>query len=266
MALTSVDVLKTFKQNGLRLTIISVASTICLGVADQFTGRIIPSIATRIDHFVDPPKFFVTFDAPVDISAGVTVTALGAEGAPSVAIKKAGERALAVHAGPGAYELRLLRRQNNVTQELVDTKLIEKTTQLWPVDTNERNWANEAALRGGIASGASPAAEPLRLAATRWSLTERDFAVVASVQDPALRSMLANALAEVGIFRTGNGSREAPHPLILDRNHGRDLGDHALECHLRRVGSQAGGRRTSEWCRQCGDLASLGRGSRARRA
>jgi hypothetical protein len=155
-------------------------------------------------RFVDPPKFFVTFNAPVDISAGVTVTALGADGAPPVRIEKekGTERALTVHAGPGAFELRLLRRQNNVTQELVDTKQIEKTPQIWVVDTNERNWADAAALRGGIASTTSPAAEPF-LGATRWSLTEPDFAVAATVQDPALRSMLANALAEVGVFEQG---------------------------------------------------------------
>jgi uncharacterized protein (TIGR02594 family) len=44
----------------------------------------------------------------------------------------------------------------------------------------------------------------LRLAATRWSLTEPDFAVLASVQDPVLRSMLANALAEVATFEQGS--------------------------------------------------------------
>ena len=210
VALTAADVLQTFKQNGLRLTVISVASTICLGVVDQFTSRVIPSIASRIDNFVDPPRFFVTFNTPLDLANGVTLTALGAaDGAPPVPVKKTGERALAAQAGPGVYELRVERTQNAVKQELVDTKAIDKSGQLWTVDASERNWANAAALRGGGGGagggggGGSAAAAPLRLEATRWSLTEPDFAVLASVPDPVLRSMLANALAEVGTFEQG---------------------------------------------------------------
>ena len=120
VALTAADVLQTFKQNGLRLTVISVASTICLGVVDQFTSRVIPSIASRIDNFVDPPRFFVSFNTPLDLANGVTLTALGAaDGAPPVPVKKTGERALAAQAGPGVYELRVERTQNAVKQELV---------------------------------------------------------------------------------------------------------------------------------------------------
>jgi uncharacterized protein (TIGR02594 family) len=219
VALTAADVLKTFKQNGLRLTVISVASTICLGVVDQFTSRVIPSIATRIDNFVDPPRFFVTFNTPLDLASGVTLTALGAaDGAPPVPVRKTGERALAAQAGPGVYELRVQRTQNAVKQELVDTKAIDKSGQLWTVDASERNWANAAALRsgggggpggaGGGGTAAAPAAASVALSATRWTLTEADGAVVASVQDPVLRSMLANALAEVGTFEQGTDQEQ----------------------------------------------------------
>jgi uncharacterized protein (TIGR02594 family) len=101
--------------------------------------------------------------------------------------------------------LRVQRTQNAVAQELVDTKAIDKSGQLWTVDASERNWANAAALRAGGAGGGASAAAPaaVRLEATRWSLTEPDVAVLASVQDPALRSMLANALAEIGTFEQG---------------------------------------------------------------
>ena len=211
VALTAADVLKTFKQNGLRLTVISVASTICLGVVDQFTSRVIPSIATRIDNFVDPPRFFVTFNTPLDLASGVTLTALGAaDGAPPVPVRKTGERALAAQAGPGVYELRVQRTQNAVKHELVDTKAIDKSGQLWAVDASERNWANAAALRsgGGGGAAAAPAAASVALSATRWTLTEADGAAVASVQDPVLRSMLANALAEVGTFEQGTDQEQ----------------------------------------------------------
>jgi uncharacterized protein (TIGR02594 family) len=218
VALTAADVLKRFKQNGLRLTVISVASTICLGVVDQFTSRVIPSIATRIDNFVDPPRFFVTFNTPLDLASGVTLTALGAaDGAPPVPVRKTGERALAAQAGPGVYELRVQRTQNAVKQELVDTKAIDKSGQLWTVDASERNWANAAALRSGGGGGpggggggttAAPAAASVTLSATRWTLTEADGAVAASVQDPVLRSMLANALAEVGTFEQGTDQEQ----------------------------------------------------------
>lgn len=211
--LVTADILKTLKQNGLRLTIISVVSTICLGVADQFTSRVIPSLASRIDSFFDPPRFFLTFNPPVDLASGVTLTPFGADG--TVAVKKSGERGLTAQAGPGVYELRVQRTQNAVAQELVDTKAIDKPGQLWTVDASERNWANAAALRGGggsttvSGSGANPTSPPspassVALASTRWTLTEADFAVLAAVQDPVLRSMLANALAEVGTYEQGS--------------------------------------------------------------
>ena len=54
MSLNSSDVLATLRQHGLRLTIISVVSTISLGIIDQFTSRIIPSVAQRIENLFDP--------------------------------------------------------------------------------------------------------------------------------------------------------------------------------------------------------------------
>jgi len=203
MPLNAADMLESFKQHGLRFTVISVVSTICLGIADQFTGKIIPSAALRIENFFDPPRFFINFDAPVDISAGLTVSALSVDAATPVAYNKVGERVVAARAGPGFYQLQLRGGRDRAAQELVATKVIEKTNEIWQIDTSERNWANAAALRSGGASAPAPSSGASLLTATRWSTTEPDFAVLATVQDPILRSMLANALAEVGVLADG---------------------------------------------------------------
>ena len=203
MSLNSSDVLATLRQHGLRLTIVSIVSTISLGIIDQFTSKIIPSVAQRIENLFDPPRFIVTFSTPVDISAGPSVSALDSSGAVPVKVNKISDRSFAALAGPGAYELRLQRKHEQVLQELVATQSIEKSKQIWLVDSSERNWANAAELRSGPRSSSAPGAEESRLSATRWSVTEQDFVVLAAVQDSVLRSILANALAEVGVFEKG---------------------------------------------------------------
>ncbi len=45
MSLSAQDILNGLRTRGLRWAVISVVSTIILGVVDQFTSRIIPSIA-----------------------------------------------------------------------------------------------------------------------------------------------------------------------------------------------------------------------------
>src|SRR5882672_10804265 len=77
-SLGSADVLARFKEKGIRNTVISVALVMALGVVDQFTSHIIPSIASLIKSYIDPPKFFVRFKPSVDISGGLTISSLGA--------------------------------------------------------------------------------------------------------------------------------------------------------------------------------------------
>jgi hypothetical protein len=199
------DVLAKLKTQGLRWTVISVVSTVLFGIVDQFTSRIIPSIAGRIEALIDPPKFFVRFNPPVNLNDGLTISALSATAAIAVNFNKVGEGVAAL-AGPGAYELRLYRDHNGAQQELVGATTIERTNQTWLIDASERNWANAAALRSGGADAPSPplrASGSSRLSGTRWSATGQDYEVLASVPDPLLRSMLANALAEVGVFEDG---------------------------------------------------------------
>jgi uncharacterized protein (TIGR02594 family) len=201
-SLRTEELLRKLKTQGFRWTAISVATTLLLGIVDQFTSRIIPSIAGRIEALVDPPKFFVRFNPSADIAGGLTISAMSATAVTPVKFNPVGQ-GIAALAGPGAYELRLRRERNGVKQELVDAKTIEKTDQTWVVDTGERNWANAAALLPGTSSVPTTGTGPSRLNSTRWTTTEQDFAVLATVQDAVLRSMLANALAEVGVFEDG---------------------------------------------------------------
>jgi hypothetical protein len=206
MSLKAADVVGGARQHGLRWALVSVAATIGLGVVDQFTGRIIPSLAGAVENALDPPKFFVSFSTPVEIAGRLTIASLGAEGATPVKVNRVGERGVAALAGPGAYELRLRRAREGTEQELVDARTIEKPNQTWLVDTSERNWANAAALRSGGLDAPAAAAGPERLSGTRWAAAAPDYAILASVPDRLSRSLLANALAEVGVFE--NGSEE----------------------------------------------------------
>jgi hypothetical protein len=94
-------------------------------------------------------------------------------------------------AGRGTYRLQLDGAHDKVGKQLVVVKVITQSNDSWEVDTSERYWGNKEQL---AAAGAG----------TRWSVTEADFGVVASIGDPVLRSILANALAEVGVFENGS--------------------------------------------------------------
>jgi len=198
MQLTSSDILDNLKKQGLRLTVISVVSTICIGIIDQFTSKIVPTAVQKIQYLIDPPKFFINFGGPVDLSAGLAISALTVEGAVGVKYNTIDSRVVAALAGPGAYTLRLRRMHDQVAQELVSTKAVEKSNEIWQIDVSERNWVNASDLRATQGSASIPLTE------TRWSATEPDFAVVATVKDPVMRSMLANALAEVGVYENGS--------------------------------------------------------------
>jgi uncharacterized protein (TIGR02594 family) len=195
MQLNTSDVIESFKKQGLRLTVFSIVSTLCLGIIDQFTSKIIPTAVQKIEYLVDPPKFFVNFGNPVDLSAGLVISALSAEAAVAIKYNRIDDRLIAALAAPGVYTLRLRRTNGQVPQELVATKAIEKSNEIWQIDISDRNWANAGELKGTAA---------IPLAETRWSAAEPDFAVAATVQDPVMRSMLANALAEVGVFANGS--------------------------------------------------------------
>ena len=198
MQLTSSDILETLKKQGLRLTAISVVSTICIGIIDQFTSKIIPTAVQKIEYLIDPPKFFINFDGPVDLSAGFAISALTVEGAVGVKYNTIDSRVVAALAGPGAYTVRLRRMHDQVAQELVSTKAVEKSNEIWQIDVSERNWVNANDLR------ATKGSASIALTETRWSATEPDFAMVGTVKDPVMRSMLANALAEVGVYENGS--------------------------------------------------------------
>jgi hypothetical protein len=93
---------------------------------------------------------------------------------------------------------------------LVDQKQILKSGEIWTANEVERNWVNQAKLASGADSALStvpadqpPAAGAGRLTNTRWTVTAQDFAVLTQIDNKVRRSLLANALAEVGIYENG---------------------------------------------------------------
>jgi hypothetical protein len=72
------------------------------------------------------------------------------------------------------------------------------------VDAGERSWADAIELRSGaqIALGRNESSS--RLSNTRWTATEQDFSLIGSIDSGVLRSTLANALIEVGVFEKGS--------------------------------------------------------------
>ncbi len=214
MGLTAEDVVRGIRQHGPRWAVVSIVSAIGLGVIDQFAGKVVPTIAQGIHDFIWPPYFTVRFPPPVDVSAGFTVSQIGPQGLTAVTASASLPelKFFTVHAGAGNYLLRLHGARERAGKELTNLMAIAASGQIWPVDDSERNWASEVALKAGgppssgppgDASGAG-AASTGRLSGTRWVLIEQDFAHVATIAEPPLRSILANALAEVGVYRQGD--------------------------------------------------------------
>jgi hypothetical protein len=208
VSLKSEEIVTSARQRGLRVALISVLTAIAIGIADHFTGKIVPGLAEKIEHYFDPPRFLVTFSPPVEFSGGITVIRLDTQVPVPVKVFESvpGTSAFRAFAGPGTYELRLRGGTDRAGLELVTTHKIDRSGDIWKVDTGERNWANAKSLRTGDSlqgPAASPDAASI-LSGTRWNATEQDFALIATAEPGLLRLMLANALAEVGVFENGS--------------------------------------------------------------
>ena len=209
MDLKADSIVGSLKQNGGRITAISIISAICLGVIDQFGSRVVPSIADYIRDTYDPPAFYVNFAPPIDSSSRITISSLRGAQTSEVAMKptKAPNIYTAL-AGPGTYLLQIQGTAERIGKELVTTRRIEKNGEMWPVDSSDRNWANASELKSGSpttpASPAVPETPRGRLSNTRWTVTDQDYAVLLQIEDRVLRSLISTALGEVGIFENGN--------------------------------------------------------------
>jgi hypothetical protein len=109
VSLKADEILKSFKQHGTRVAIISFISAIALGVTDQFTSKIVPSLVEKIEYYFVPPKFFITFSPPVDVSGGLTVSPLETQDKTPVSVSESvpGTRIFTALAVPGTYVVRL---------------------------------------------------------------------------------------------------------------------------------------------------------------
>ena len=212
MSLNAKSIIGLFRQRGLRVTIISVLSVIAIGVVDQFTARIVPAVIRQIDNFIDPPKFFIRFVPPEDLSGSFTVSSLDVQPPQPVSFKESdpGSRIFTVLADLAIYLLRLRGTTSKAGKELVDNTHIQNSGDIWKVDTGERNWADARALTDAVPDAIAPLpnAAPGRLSETRWPAAAPDFMLLASVGDTTLRSILANALVEAGVFENGSGQEK----------------------------------------------------------
>ncbi len=205
----------TFKSQGARTALIALATTLALGVVDQFTARIIPQATAAIDNFLDPPNFVMRFSQPVEIEAnGIELRDSGAdpEGAAPVAYRVEAPRLVVVAAPPGSYIVLLRRNMGGDRQLLVEAVLVKDKGQSVSVDTSDGNWVSSAALEQAGDQGGEPAqpdAPPSFLSGTRWTTTADDFAAIPTLPDRNARSVLAIALAEVGTHEFGSEPERA---------------------------------------------------------
>lgn len=211
MKLESAEIVSSLKSGGLRATLIAVATALVFGVVDQFTSKIIPTTAAYIQNALFPPEFYVSFSPSTNVSAGLDVSTIRDTGG-KIAVKKraAGEPVFTAAAGPGSYILHLRGAGDKSGKVLVDQRQISKSGEIWSVNEADRNWVSEAALTGAVETAVnSPAAAPppvasgARLSNTRWTVTAQDYAVLTQIDNKVRRSLLANALGEVGIDENG---------------------------------------------------------------
>lgn len=213
MQFSAQRVLSSLRQNGLKLTLVSVASALALGVADQFGGKIVPSIAGYAQNLFDPPRFAIVLDPPVEVAADLRVSHYDAGTADLLRVtQSASAPNVYIALGPpGTYILRLRGGGDRAGQELIDTQRIaERSGAVWRVDTeNERSWARADQLVWGVSGTPSSNTTPTstsrsRLRDTRWIVTDHDLAAIGAAPQGVMRSALANALAEVGVFEKGS--------------------------------------------------------------
>lgn len=211
MKLESAEIVSSLKGGGFRVTLIAVCSALLFGVVDQFTSKIIPTTAAYIQDTLFPPEFYVSFSPSTNVSAGLDVSPIR-DASSKVAVRKreAGDSVFTVLAGPGSYILHLRGAGDKSGKILVDQKQISKSGEIWSVNEVDRNWGSEAALVSGVDPAQnpspvaqSPAATGSRLSNTRWTVAAQDYAILTQIDNKVRRSLLANALGEVGIYENG---------------------------------------------------------------
>jgi hypothetical protein len=200
--------LRTLKRRGPRAVLFAVASTLALGIADQFTGRIIPKLTSAIDNYLYPPKFVLRFSDPVTIQdRGISLREVEADpgSALMAAYQVESPKLVAVQAPPGSYFIVLRRDSRGAQEELTAHLFVKEKGEALDVDTSNHNWASSTELNQGGDSegGVSPSTADF-LSGTRWTTTTEDFVMVQSVADHTLRSALAIALMEVGTYEFGS--------------------------------------------------------------
>lgn len=201
------ETLATLKRSGPRTALIAVATTIGLGVADQFTGRIIPTLTAGIENFLDPPSFILRLSAPATLAPdGIALREIGADASEArpAPFRTENAKLLVVRARPGNYILVLRRTADGVPQELREPLTVKESGQVLTLDTGPANWASVAELdqpASSAVAGSTPAGA--FLIGTRWTTAPADFAGLPAIEDRVARSALAIALAEVGTNERG---------------------------------------------------------------
>src|SRR5262249_46210676 len=206
----------------------------------------IPASAKLIRDWFDPPKFLIAFKPPLDAAILPSIKKIEFPSARPIEVKPIqGSSSVAAFGPPGTYELTLVRTREGVAQCLPDQHDITRPDDRWEVDTGERNWET-ASQALGICAGSAPKAaatpgtgsDPApkttaapALSATRWTATQDDYALIATATDPVLRSMVANALAEVGTYENGS-EREKQRVLAYWGAVGGGLAEQASRSHV----------------------------------
>jgi uncharacterized protein (TIGR02594 family) len=210
--LSAKDVWEAFKKGGPKFAATTLLSALILGLADQFTVGVLPAIKSRAINMFDPPNFTLQFPTALDADA-LKVSLLdigsGAETTPKFYVRR--ERFVVIEAAPGNYDVRLRRGSGPVAEELPLVASVEKPGQIIEVDDSESRWSTVAALTTGVEPSPSirPSEESGKLTGTRWAAAPEDYAMVASAETVVARSILAGALAEVGIFEEGTDQEKA---------------------------------------------------------
>lgn len=220
MSLDAQSTWQAFRKKGLWGAVLFVPSAVALGLIDQFTGRVIPSLTEGIDDYFNPPEFIVGFSVPVERIQAVEVSLIGSAAPRPFATRDLTPRRVIIEAGPGVYDLRVRRVHNGLAQVLPALIDIGKRGELKQVDTAETNWADEAVLTGSsdslaaagkVTSDAEATPPPKsgdRLSGTRWTVAGADYAMIATAEDHLTRVVLASALPEVGVSEFGSDAEK----------------------------------------------------------
>lgn len=175
-------------------------TTVVFGVGNYLTDGIIPYIGSAIKDAWSPPRCTIIFSKAVDLDTpSLDFTPIPREDRRTLKVTGTDKQYVTLSGSPGDYFVTLRRADSRV----LPTRFIFKRDENFPIDTSDDKWERQETIKQDlddkVHSPDSKRSGSDILREVRWSATSADLAQVSLAKTKESKTLLTNALQEVGV-------------------------------------------------------------------